>query len=308
MIAKLSILLSMFNPAESAHAGDCSICLEDFDDRPSILTSCNHRFHERCLLSWIRRRGTCPYCRTQLVDADISDEEPEVVELPPRLARFGLSAKEKNICVAVLVISLAAQYSADFTYSKVPSRLAIVSCKKFGRCEPVEGFALHGVQFRRNLNAALLSAVYSAGLLAISLSIDLASNWKKIWTRIRLPRRMVLLHCSLLDKLHAIIGNRDQAKALLSYLEENGALVLMIILSTYLSSTNFNRPAHLIVRNVPLVLTRISSAAILTVNHSELIGEVVSATAAVLAVFGFSASATIIALVLAGYPVLVLGD
>ncbi|CAH9107673.1 unnamed protein product [Cuscuta epithymum] len=44
----------------------CSICLNDFIRGSAIisLSPCSHKFHKGCIAKWLRRRRTCPMCRT----------------------------------------------------------------------------------------------------------------------------------------------------------------------------------------------------------------------------------------------------
>ncbi|XP_065224158.1 E3 ubiquitin-protein ligase trul-1-like [Planococcus citri] len=53
----------------------CTICQEDLftgDDGESISsTSCGHVYHSHCLLQWMERSKTCPYCRTALENDDV---------------------------------------------------------------------------------------------------------------------------------------------------------------------------------------------------------------------------------------------
>ncbi|KAK6916350.1 Zinc finger, RING-type [Dillenia turbinata] len=47
---------------------ECSICLESFIKCDELIClPCEHRFHSRCLLPWVRVCGDCPYCRTGIV-------------------------------------------------------------------------------------------------------------------------------------------------------------------------------------------------------------------------------------------------
>ncbi|GAA6049166.1 hypothetical protein JCM3770_003287 [Rhodotorula araucariae] len=42
----------------------CGICLCDYeDDDDCMLGTCEHGFHEECLVSWLSQKGTCPVCR-----------------------------------------------------------------------------------------------------------------------------------------------------------------------------------------------------------------------------------------------------
>ncbi|CAH9108149.1 unnamed protein product [Cuscuta europaea] len=44
----------------------CSICLDDFRAGSAVisLSPCSHKFHKGCIAKWLRRRRTCPMCRT----------------------------------------------------------------------------------------------------------------------------------------------------------------------------------------------------------------------------------------------------
>ncbi|KAF6211583.1 hypothetical protein GE061_012096 [Apolygus lucorum] len=46
----------------------CSVCLEYLQvDEEAKKLRCNHHFHERCIVPWLKRRGTCPDCRSDQV-------------------------------------------------------------------------------------------------------------------------------------------------------------------------------------------------------------------------------------------------
>ncbi|CAH9144507.1 unnamed protein product, partial [Cuscuta epithymum] len=46
----------------------CSVCLEGFckGDVITSLPPCSHRFHKACILPWLRRKYTCPLCRSNI--------------------------------------------------------------------------------------------------------------------------------------------------------------------------------------------------------------------------------------------------
>ncbi|PWA00581.1 hypothetical protein BB558_003383 [Smittium angustum] len=43
---------------------ECGICMEEYIINDKVVSlSCNHEFHEDCILKWLRVNGTCPICR-----------------------------------------------------------------------------------------------------------------------------------------------------------------------------------------------------------------------------------------------------
>ncbi|GAB4840048.1 hypothetical protein Ancab_020757 [Ancistrocladus abbreviatus] len=49
---------------------ECLICLESFDvcnfGESRILPLCGHRFHFACIDGWLKKKPTCPVCRTRV--------------------------------------------------------------------------------------------------------------------------------------------------------------------------------------------------------------------------------------------------
>ncbi len=52
-------------PARTADAVDtCVVCLTNFElDDVMVTLPCVHKFHETCILPWLRSKNTCPSCR-----------------------------------------------------------------------------------------------------------------------------------------------------------------------------------------------------------------------------------------------------
>lgn len=55
---------------------DCSICLSAIKYNPKRLC-CNHSFHKKCILNWIKHKNSCPLCireiyNIQHITTDIS--------------------------------------------------------------------------------------------------------------------------------------------------------------------------------------------------------------------------------------------
>ncbi len=44
---------------------ECSICYEEYGNKPISLLECGHIFHEACLNEWFTRQNTCPKCRSK---------------------------------------------------------------------------------------------------------------------------------------------------------------------------------------------------------------------------------------------------
>ncbi|KAL1123225.1 hypothetical protein AAG570_002312 [Ranatra chinensis] len=54
----------------------CPVCLIEF--RPSDKTKvlpCDHKFHPQCILPWLAKTNTCPFCRHELETDDEQYEE-----------------------------------------------------------------------------------------------------------------------------------------------------------------------------------------------------------------------------------------
>ena len=45
---------------------ECSICLESFDTKNTIVLNCNHYFHRECINEWLLINNSCPICRDVL--------------------------------------------------------------------------------------------------------------------------------------------------------------------------------------------------------------------------------------------------
>lgn len=53
---------------------DCSICLKPFDSNETVSWAknddCDHVYHQKCILRWMRAHDNCPMCRTNLLGYD----------------------------------------------------------------------------------------------------------------------------------------------------------------------------------------------------------------------------------------------
>lgn len=55
--------------------GVCPICMDDLDKKEVITTKCKHKFHKKCLETWLERSRFCPLCRR-----DIGDDKPKKMD------------------------------------------------------------------------------------------------------------------------------------------------------------------------------------------------------------------------------------
>jgi hypothetical protein len=54
---------------KSDSAGECSICLESYQERDKIVQlTCNHIFHKDCIREWLQnKQNNCPLCRLPFI-------------------------------------------------------------------------------------------------------------------------------------------------------------------------------------------------------------------------------------------------
>ena len=45
---------------------ECAICLKSIYNFDDMVTGCSHKFHSKCLDSWVKVNQSCPLCRTKL--------------------------------------------------------------------------------------------------------------------------------------------------------------------------------------------------------------------------------------------------
>ena len=55
---------------ESFKETECAICMEEYKGRDIIKSfyKCNHIFHKKCLLNWLKKNNKCPICNHDLSD------------------------------------------------------------------------------------------------------------------------------------------------------------------------------------------------------------------------------------------------
>ncbi|VFQ72564.1 unnamed protein product [Cuscuta campestris] len=63
-----SLRVEVFSNLGGNAPQECSICLEAFSDGDALFhLPCGHRFHNGCLIPWVRTCGDCPYCRASVL-------------------------------------------------------------------------------------------------------------------------------------------------------------------------------------------------------------------------------------------------
>nr|QDH08975.1 RING-H2 finger protein ATL54-like isoform X1 [Cymbidium sinense] len=60
-------------------AADCAVCLGDFYEGELVrfLPACGHAFHVLCIDTWLRAHISCPLCRANIIDPDITAASEE---------------------------------------------------------------------------------------------------------------------------------------------------------------------------------------------------------------------------------------
>lgn len=55
----------------------CHVCLEimPVGETVSIMPECNHKFHENCLIPWLKEHNSCPVCRKSINDPEKEKQE-----------------------------------------------------------------------------------------------------------------------------------------------------------------------------------------------------------------------------------------
>jgi len=54
-----------FNFVKGKSSNECPICREVLG--PCVVTTCKHRFHKKCIKTWLKQQASCPCCRETIV-------------------------------------------------------------------------------------------------------------------------------------------------------------------------------------------------------------------------------------------------
>ncbi|XP_051113869.1 uncharacterized protein LOC127239663 [Andrographis paniculata] len=75
--------------------GICAICTEEISERREVCElPCRHLFHWMCILRWLKKRDSCPYCRRRLPTDDVRREIERLLEDLARIDGGGSSHRD----------------------------------------------------------------------------------------------------------------------------------------------------------------------------------------------------------------------
>ena len=71
--------------------GECVICRDEMrEGRDVCELPCQHLFHWKCILPWLKKRNTCPCCRFQLPTDDVFGEIQRLWDVLVKMSGVGL--------------------------------------------------------------------------------------------------------------------------------------------------------------------------------------------------------------------------
>ena len=100
----------------------CPVCLEDFGVNQKVcLVSCNHMFHENCIVQWLRQKNTCPLCRCKLYN----NEDPLIVNA--QQTRIRSTVPRMSVRATFNMNNFRMWYSVSF-YAPEFNSMSIILC------------------------------------------------------------------------------------------------------------------------------------------------------------------------------------
>lgn len=70
----------------------CTICLDSFKTNEEVcVLYCNHMFHKKCIMPWLKKHNTCPICRFEL---PLDDQEEEKIRKKKMIKKFTKTGME----------------------------------------------------------------------------------------------------------------------------------------------------------------------------------------------------------------------
>ncbi|CAN6838184.1 unnamed protein product [Brassica oleracea var. botrytis] len=76
------VALRAVEVSNAAAEVECVICKEDMSEGRDVCEMpCQHLFHWKCILPWLSKRNTCPFCRFQLPTDDVFSEIQRLWEI-----------------------------------------------------------------------------------------------------------------------------------------------------------------------------------------------------------------------------------
>ena len=90
---KLTSQSSTEKVLSSSSKQECSICYTELDKTNITITKCGHTFCTDCIIKWIMKKKTCPYCREELRGSEPAPQRDHVTnlsntELRERVSRY----------------------------------------------------------------------------------------------------------------------------------------------------------------------------------------------------------------------------
>lgn len=64
---KINLLYYNINESDIKKNLSCSICIKQFKDKLNVIKLlCNHVYHKKCIIKWLKEVSNCPICRKEV--------------------------------------------------------------------------------------------------------------------------------------------------------------------------------------------------------------------------------------------------